>query len=223
LEVRAAALRSGNTKSCGCIKRSNPGRKPRANGGTHSWGRLRPFISAVEFFGTFEDDFNLMKHKLKVCGRNEGRPIRFEGRTVYIKGIPYKSKTPMHAVLDAIRYLVKPDPQDEQDAAAENFAKSLGKTDSVNALNTLYRNAQRVAKASEELVKSGPEQGLEEQPQSAPEPEPVVEEPEPERPKRREPTPEEIEAKRLETEALRKKVEAMWDEDENDNSKESSE
>lgn len=128
--VRGSALRSGNTKSCGCIKARNTGRPPlvgmRKVPRSHM-SRIDPFIPAAEFWPRklnpanhpdYDEEitpelalFVLAKHLkfhgiMIMKGSNEWTIPPQKGKTYGVT--KYYSPDYLHAVLDAVRNCVQP-------------------------------------------------------------------------------------------------------------------
>lgn len=201
-EVRKSSLRSGNTSSCGCKRRQNPGRKPallKPSAYRANMADIQPFISFAEFGGQFGEQIAAMKQWLKNRTQGQGNAITFNGKNFFVAGKGFESADAVQAVIDAIRFCVQPDPQEIEKAKLVAAAKNADR--SPMALQQL---ASRLAGMEKQISKAQ---------ETTPEPEPdekeLVTEPEHIPPQR---TPEQVAAQQEEIEQLKKMV-ADWDED----------
>lgn len=92
---RGTSLRSGNTKSCGCLKLKNPGRKPSP--------RSKPFISWTHML----DHTMASIHPIREYLKTQGVTVTKDS-LLFINGKrfgPFKS--PLHAIAEAINRTVR--------------------------------------------------------------------------------------------------------------------
>lgn len=85
-DVRAGSLKSGNTKSCGCLVKRNPGRPKRIN--------TDNIIPLVEFIDAVFPHIDPMRNFLK----SRGVLVRNDG-TYYVNGVKFG---PFHTPIEAL-------------------------------------------------------------------------------------------------------------------------
>lgn len=92
--IKGSSLRSGNTRSCGCLVRSNPGRPTEK--------RPKPFID----YGEFVMEAGKLIEPLALYMQDKGVRIHMNGNW-FVGDKKYTAKSPLHAVAKAVLTCVR--------------------------------------------------------------------------------------------------------------------